>query len=208
MLAFDIETIADTTAIPLLPPCEAPSNYKDQAKIDAAVAEKTAERNAKLALDPDCCRIVAIGYTTSDDTIWVDVCEGEASEREALCAFWRRWSRIGQRPVGFNCVGFDLPVLIQRSRILGVPPAHLELRKYGCAAVDDLMLSLHHGGLTPFKGLAFWVKRLGLDVPEDTSTGKDVAGFVAADDWEAVKAHCASDVARTLALAQHLGVGR
>ena len=204
MLAFDLETVADLIAIPLLPPCEAPGNYTDPVKIAKAVAERTAEREAKLALDPDCCRIVAIGYTFLPGQAEVYACPTVEAERLALDLFWSRFSMPGAYPVGYNCVGFDLPVLIQRSRILNVAYPRLNLRKYGSPDCHDLMLDLSHGGLTQYKGLGFWCKRLALDVPEDATSGKDIAGLVAAEDWGAVEAHCRVDVIKTYALAQRL----
>jgi len=204
MLAFDLETVADLTVVPLLPPCEAPGNYKDPDKIAAAIAERTAERNAKLALDPDCCRIVAIGYTFLPGTAQVFACPTIEAERLALEMFWSTFSAPAAYPVGFNCVGFDLPVLIQRSRILRVDYPRLTLRKYGSSDCHDLMLDLSHGGLTNYKGLGFWVRRFGLDVPEDTTSGKDIAAFVEAECWDVVEAHCRVDVIKTYALAQRL----
>jgi len=204
MLAFDLETVADLTAIPLLPPCEAPGNYTDPVKIAKAVAERTAEREAKLALDPDCCRIVAIGYTFLPGEAEVYACPDVDAERCALDLFWSRFSAPAAYPVGFNCIGFDLPVLIQRSRLLRVDHPPVALRKYGSPDCHDLMLDLSHGGITAYKGLGFWVRRFGLDVPEDATTGKDIAALVAAEDWPAVEAHCRVDVIKTYALAQRL----
>jgi hypothetical protein len=207
MLAFDLETVADVTALPLLPPCEAPGNYKDPDKIAAAIAERTAERNAKLALDPDCCRIVAIGYTFLPGQAEVLVCPTIDAERLALDHFWQLWSAPGSYPVGYNCVAFDLPVLIQRSRILRVDYPRIMLRKYGTPDCHDLMLDLSHGGLTSYKGLGFWCQRFTLDVPEDATSGKDIAALVAANSpecWATVEAHCQIDVIKTYALAQVL----
>jgi hypothetical protein len=204
MLAFDIETVADTSAIPLLPEMSAPGNYKDPEKIAAAVAERTAERNAKLALDPDCCRIVALGYTYLPGQAEVYGCPTIDAERLVLDLFWQHFSAPSAYPVGYNCVAFDLPVLIQRSRLLRVDYPRIMLRKYGTPDCHDLMLDLSHGGLTSYKALGFWCRRFGLDVPEDNTSGKDIAALVAAEDWGAVEAHCKVDVIKTYALAQRL----
>lgn len=204
MLAFDLETYQDDIVIPWLPPCEAPGNYKDPDKIAAAVAEKTRERNSKLALDPDCCRIVALGYTTPTGEVRVETCRTDADEGTALELFWQQWSCPGSAPVGYNCVAFDLPVLIQRSRLLGVSYPRLNLRKYGTPDCYDLMLELSHGGMTASKSLGFWCRRFGLSVPDDTTSGKDIAALVAAEDWAAVERHCAIDVEKTYALARRV----
>ena len=182
----------------------APANLRDPDKIAAAIAERTAERNAKLALDPDCCRIVAIGWTFLPGEARVQTCPDEDAERLALDLFWANFSAPGAYPVGFNCVGFDLPVLIQRSRMLRVDHPRLQLKKFGSPDCHDLMLDLSHGGLTAYKSLGFWCARLGLDVPPDETKGKDIAAFVEAECWGAVEAHCRVDVIKTYALAQRL----
>jgi hypothetical protein len=204
MLAFDIETVSDESVIPLLPPCEAAGNLKDPEKIRASIAERTAARLSKLALDPDCCRIVAIGYTTPDGTIAVTTCADVEREANTIRLFWNQWGIVNHRPVGFNCVGFDLPVLIQRSRILGVTYPHVSIRKYGSPDCEDLMLDLSFGGLSDYHSLDFWCRRLNLDVPDDPYTGKDIAALVQADDWIGVEQHCRIDIAKTAALARRI----
>lgn len=201
-LPFDLETTGDPTCAEWLDPIQPPANYKDEAKIAAYVAEKTAERAAKLALDPDCCRIVCLGY---GDT--VTVCPDTDVEWSALSDFWRLFRECQDEPderlVGYNCVAFDLPVLIQRSRILNVPAPRIDLKKWGCPDVIDLMLLLSHGGLTGYKSLSFWCRRLGIDVPDDSS-GKDIAGMVAAGEWDRIVAHCRADLVKTKALADRI----
>lgn len=207
MLCFDIETAADESVIPLLAPMEPDSRLKDPEKIKASVAERTAARLSKLALDPDCCRIVAVGCTDAEGVIAVNACEDEEAEKYAIGFLWNQWAIVGHRPVGFNCVGFDLPVLIQRSRILRVAYPRVTIRKYGSPDCDDLMLDLSFGGLTDYHSLDFYCRRLALDVPEDYTSGKDIAALVASGDWQAVEAHCRADVARTYALAQRIYPG-
>ena len=204
MLVFDVETTADPTAIPLLPPCEAPGNFRDPETIATAIAERTAERNSRLALDPDCCRIVALGVTDTDGLVSVTLCPDVDVEQAALVTFWGAWSTPGSQPIGYNCVAFDLPVLIQRSRLLDVWMPRITLRKYGSPDCTDLMLDLSHNGLTGYKSLTFWCRRFALDVPEDQTSGKDGAALVAAGQWDTVAAHCHTDVVRTLALARRV----
>jgi hypothetical protein len=207
MLVFDLETASDESALPLLPPCSAPGNYKDPDKIAAAIAEKMAERNGRLALDPDCCRIVALGYTDVGGDVQVLPCRDEEDEVRALAQFWAAWAIVGERPIGYNCVAFDAPVLIQRSRILGVTSPYITLRKYGSPDMDDLMLDLSFGGLADYKTMRFWARRLALDVPKDATSGKDIAAFVASDDWAAIVEHCRLDVITTAALARRIYPG-
>ena len=183
-----------------------PSNYKDPEKIAAYILEAKAKQVSKLALDPACCRIVAIG-TCLDGTVTATVCPDVDVERKALTQFWETWDAgyVGGR-IGYNCIAFDLPVLLTRSRILGVPAPKLTLRKYGSPEVRDLMLELSFGGLVDYKSLNFWAKRLKLDVPKDDTTGKDIAALVSSADWNSVAHHVSVDVLKTYALAEYLNL--
>jgi hypothetical protein len=55
------------------------------------------------------------------------------------------------------------------------------------------------------RGLAFYCKRFGIEVADDTA-GKDIAALVAAEEWAKVEAHCTADVLKTAKLAQRVGV--
>ena len=208
-MIFDLETVAIPDAAEYVEPATAPANYKDQAKIDAYVAEATAKILDKAALDLDLCRIVAMGWDESTATSQLDPTVytmplGEPEERAMLRHFWQR---AGDRPLlGFNVVAFDLPVLLRRSLYLGVPTPPYTLSKYKHPQIIDLMQILSFDGLLPYRSLSFYAKRFGLDVPADDTTGADIARLVAAGDWDAVAAHCQTDVIKTRALARRIGV--
>jgi len=205
MLCFDLETASDDTCVAFLPEPEAPANYKKPEAIEEYKAEARLKQISKMALDPAACRIVAIG-TCLDGTVKVSVCPDTDVERKAIAQFWDMWDVGGDNPVGYNCVAFDLPVLLTRSRILGVPHPKPMLRKYGSPDVRDLMLEMSFGGLVDYKSLNFWCKRLKLDVPPDDTTGKNIADFVAAGDWHAVAHHCSVDVLKTYELAKYINL--
>src|SRR5574338_1442498 len=93
-------------------PVNAPANYKDPEKIAAYVAKATveaeekrikqqAERIAKCALDPDLCRIVALGWIESDGNEGLYHCSDEHAEATALMLFWLQQQRYSTL-VGFN----------------------------------------------------------------------------------------------------------
>ena len=124
--AFDIETAPLVDAELYLPAPKPRANLKDPAKIEADVAGKTAAALEKAALDQDLCRIVAAGWD-SDGMAESGVCENETQERQLLKRFWR--VSQGTTLVGFNCLGFDLPVLLRRSLYLGVRAPSLALNK-------------------------------------------------------------------------------
>jgi predicted PolB exonuclease-like 3'-5' exonuclease len=199
---LDIETTGLPEAAEYAEPVSAPANYKDEAKIAAYIAEKQAEQVGRAALDLDLCRVVAIGLmseVTSAPTAYT------GDERELLATLWDVLLKE-QNPVliGFNLIGFDLPVLIRRSQYLDVPHPHLVLDKYRTPHID-LMQRLTWNGLVKAKSLKFYAKRFGIPI-DDTVNGKDIPALVEAGDWEAVNRHVKSDVRLTAALAQRLGV--
>lgn len=228
-IVLDIETVALDDAGEYIPgPVQvdppdlttitAAKNLTDPAKIAASLAQRTAaamteyeEQHAKAqahyqkaladaALDPDLCRIVAIGWARGVDAqVWT---LSEELEIDGLQAFW---SRVGQSSfLGFNILVFDLPVLIRRSQYLGVSYPALNLDRYRTPHVD-LMQVLSFRGAQKFRSLDFYAKRFKIGIADPVS-GKDIAGLVQAGNWEAVRAHCQADLAKTRLLAQRLGL--
>lgn len=182
----------------------APANYKDEAKIAAYCESKRQEAINRAALDLDLCRIVAIGWNIEDiDEVPVAVCADDECEQEALRAFW---DDLDERTtVGFNQIGFDLPILLRRSLYLDVPAPILNLDKYRSNHVD-LQQRLSLNGTKPYRSLNWYAKRFTLDVPADDTAGKDIGQLVAEGQWDAVAAHCRADVLKTKALAKRLGL--
>jgi len=102
----DLETIADPDAVALVEPPSAPSNYKDPEKIAAYVADAKLKAISDMALRPAGCRVVALGLGDQ-----VTLCPDVDVEAAALRLFWATWAEMAII-VGFNFVGFDLPVLM------------------------------------------------------------------------------------------------
>jgi len=209
-LIVDVETIAIPDAGDYLEPVVAPSNYKDEAKIASYVVEKRAERLNSAALDCDLCQIVAVGMQLEgrDSEPRVLLCRDAASERYALDAFWTEMAIPGNRTrpiVGFNVLGFDLPVIARRSQYLGLwPNRNLVIDRYRSASVVDIYQRLSFNNLIKAHSLRFYGKRFGLEIEAPELSGADVAAYVEAGDWKAVERHCASDVALTYTLASRL----
>ena len=106
-----------------------------------------------------------------------------AQERDLLERFWRQ-SR-GATLVGFNCLSFDLPVLLRRSLYLGVRAPMFSLNKYRPGSIVDLMQRLAYQGTLPYRSLAFYCTRFGIMVPDEV-TGSDIGALVAAGEWSRV----------------------
>lgn len=201
-LIVDIETFAISDAVQYLEPAEAPSNYKDPAKIAAYIKEAETKLLDGCALDPDLCRIVALGYMLEDDERpVVSIAQTEAHERLILTQFWR--SAEDRQFITFNGFKFDLPVLMRRSLYLGVEHPILNLDKYRSNHLD-LYQRLTHNGTITGHSMRFYCARFGIQI-DDLTIGKDIAALVRAGEWEGVRAHCHADVLATKALAARLG---
>src|SRR3990167_16086 len=192
-LAFDIETCPmPGCADYLTDPVEAPSNWKDPIKIAQYINEAKQKQIAKAGLDLDLCEIVALAIQFPEpERIYAQTRESW-SEADMLDGFWRfvrTIQREGGNLVGFNCLGFDLPVLLRRSLYLGVDVPRVAIDKYRHEGVVDVAHELTFGGRTTWRSLAFYKKRFNLDVPDDPHDGADIARLVAENNWAAVEAH-------------------
>jgi predicted PolB exonuclease-like 3'-5' exonuclease len=204
-IVFDIETAPLPEAADYIEPAEAPANYKDPVKIAAAIAEKNAENLAKCGLDVDLCRVVAIGYQIEGDEepqAVVAVGGDGWSEDGLIRAFWAL--SAGKQLIGYNCLGFDLPVLLRRSLYLGVKAPRILIDRFKHPQVIDLMDELSYSGKLRLRGLSFYAKRFGLAV-HDELTGADIAQAVTDGRWDDIAAHVRADVLKTALLAERLG---
>jgi len=205
-LVFDIETCPMPTCREfLVEPIEAPSNYKDPAKIAAYIEEKKKTQIDQAALDLDLCEIVAIAGAFEDSS-WAQTRERN-SEEEMLRGFWRfvdTMHREGGLIIGFNCLGFDLPVLLRRSMYLAIPTPRISIDKYRHDGIVDLADVLTFGGKTKWRSLAFYCKRFG--IPYDNTDGAEVPQMVADGKWADIEMHVVEDVEATHALARRIGV--
>ncbi len=199
---FDIETAPLADAEAYIPPAKPRANLKDPAKIEADVREKTAASLERAALDPDLCRIVAAGWECDGRAESV-VCDHAEQEGHLLERFWTQTQ--GATLVGFNCLGFDMPVLLRRSLYLGVSAPSFALNKYRPGSIVDLMQLLAYQGTLTYRSLGFYCQRFGIEVPDDV-TGADIGALVAAEEWGKVHDHVRADVAKTTALARRVGV--
>jgi hypothetical protein len=204
-LVLDIETrpLPTEQLDAIAPEFRAPSNYKDEAKIAASIAEQRAEWRDRAALSALTGRVVLVGTfdTADNDTVQWHLDEaGGITEQMTLQAFWHDTWPEGVI-VGWNIKGFDLPFLVQRSRILGVDtPRDLFQGRYWNTRVRDLMDEwgcFAYGARTSLDSVA---RALGL--PGKTSTGKDSLTM----DMPELLAYNAADLATTAAVAKRMGI--
>jgi uncharacterized protein YprB with RNaseH-like and TPR domain len=196
----DVETAAIDDADQYIEPVEAPGNYKDPIKIAEYIAGAQAKAKDRCGLDPDLCRIVALGWMyASDDTPKVRLCKTVVEERAALEQFWTDVTAGDVSFVTFNGIKFDLPVLLRRSLYLHVQAPALNLDRYRTPHVD-LLAKLTYNGVLAAHSLRFYLSRFGIAI-DDLTTGKDIADLVREERWEDIAAHNRADVLGTRALA-------
>lgn len=206
-LVLDLETCGLPEAKDWLEPVAAPGNYKDEAKIAEFKAKAEAERLEKLALDPDCNRIVAMGFVDAaqgEPTVYL--MRDELEEREHLKMFAAIYRQQDTRLITFNGHRFDLPVLMRRAMYLDVNFPILNIDRYRSEHID-LWARLSFNGTISAHSLKFYAKRLGIGTLDKVS-GADIGRLVAEDtkeSWDAIHDHVLSDVGLTHALAMRLG---
>ena len=199
LLYFDVETAPMVGAADWIEPGDAPANYKDAEKIAAYIAAAQVKELEKAALDLDLCRVVAIGWALNDDPVQAVV---NLPEQDMLTAFWSDVREPGRAVVGFNCLGFDLPVLVRRSQYLGVSVPYLNITKHRHPGILDVMQLLSFDGLVRARSQSFYCRRFNITggAVADTITGADIGRLVDAGEWDKVSAHVVADVEKTRAL--------
>ena len=198
-LIFDIATAPLPDGASYLESPEPPANYKDPAKIAAWIEEATAKQIAKMALDPDLCWVSAIGSEPGGTTV------GPLDTEAKRLREW--WDRAEQWPVlGFNCLAFDLPVLIRRSQYLGLRIPPLELGRYRHPYVIDLLDELTFQGRLPARSLDFYCRRFGIDIQKPIA-GADEPQLALEGRWDDLTDNVSADVQRIGALAQKVRAG-
>ncbi len=211
-----LENAREFIAAPNLDDIKAPSNYVKAEAISDYVKRETAKRLAdferdctsKAALDFNTARIIALGWWTELGGTEAYLTADEEAERLALYAFWR--VARDRQIVGFYIRQFDLPMMIQRSRYLGVPHLMPDLGRYSRSnGVVDLYDLLTFNDLRAetimSRSVHSFCRRFGIPV-EDIVSGADIPALVAAGDWTAVDSHVRSDIALEVSLARRLGV--
>jgi hypothetical protein len=194
----------------------APSNYKDQAKIDEYIASKRAEIDAssderwrKTALDGAYGQIVVAAIAIDDATPVAFYRDNYVfAEREILRDLFAALDGANNltRPtfIGHNLVGFDLRFIFQRAVINNViPPAMIPFnaRPWDETVFDTMTAWAGVGNRVSLDKLcgAFGLPKKGSEIGEEID-GSKVWDYVRSGRIADVAEYCKADVERTRAL--------
>lgn len=229
MLFFDCESYrianaAEFLPLVVVPPVKADGRLKDADKIAAdleakeaarqkEIAERTQQQLDDCALNPYTARVIALGWSwAAEDIVTVRVAHTETMEAELLRDFWAMVAdpMTGHVVplVGYNSRGYDLPLLVVRSRLLGVKAPKLHLDRWRSPHPDVMRELLLDEAIKPPKGMGsqrWFAQRLGLPM-DDAFSGAEIAQLVESGNWDAIESHCRWDVSTTKALAAWCGL--
>ena len=172
---------------------------RDQAK-DAAAA-----RLKLLSVTPEFCSICALGYALGDEPARSLVVgqkkqpDGDEliTELDILEQFWQLVSTCGPL-VGFNCLGFDLPVIFIRSFLLDAGPCRkIDTTPWKDDVIDLMQKRYPKGGQRGLKDLA---KIMGFTIPAGDCDGSKVHELVQAGQLDQVAEYVRSDIDVTRSL--------
>jgi hypothetical protein len=128
---FDIETAPYLTdkLEKLMPEFEAPSNYKDASKIQAAIEEKKQKWIDNAALNPMLSHVAVIGYERNKD-LYVKESDnrGDYQVVKDFVDICKQGYNGELTIIGWNIFEFDLPYLIRRAWKHKLDTSHIQLR--------------------------------------------------------------------------------
>jgi predicted PolB exonuclease-like 3'-5' exonuclease len=224
VLYFDVETIPDYSRSDLWQQgIVAPDPPVTATPEEAAfLAQQYQKRQMKrMALQPEACQIVGLNVILGDGepkSGWageINPATGQAfSESDLLTLFWS-WAAQCPRLIGFNCLRFDIPVILTRSALLGVMPTvnFFDEKPWSDRVVDLLRRRFKDASRDSYMSLKALRRVLQLPIPEKyaevmDNTGADVESLYLqflAGDQEALrllKLYGELDVLSTKLLAQ------
>lgn len=205
-LVLDIETLPLLSALNAPYPSQdrlPPANYKNadaiagwREKDEAAWRE---QRIKECSLTPRLGRVACLGWAVDDDYPGTREAPGESDEHTLIDCFWNLVPKAN-RIVTFNGA-FDLRFLVVRSAILGITPCLSSgvghwFQRYRTLPHFDTRAVLTGWDDRQTGKLNEWCAAFGIEC-EDTTSGADVYGLAQRGEWDAIAAHCRSDVEQT-----------
>jgi len=150
-------------------------------------AAKDANRKT-MSVTPEMCRICSLGWAMGDEPPMASVFgekngtkDHDTYERAVLKKFWELAKRA-KLIVGYNHLGFDLPVIYVRSALLGVTPTRqIDLKPWGGEVCDVMAVRWPKGRSKEMKDFA---RILGVPIPAGDVDGSQVEELLKADPFK------------------------
>ena len=118
----------------MMPVFEAPSNYKDAAKISASIEEKKTDWISKASLNPMASYAATIGYKIDDGPSYLDFCANTEGDENSDKDIIQRFINVCEKGfngelviVGWNIFEFDLPYIVRRAWKHGINTSSIQL---------------------------------------------------------------------------------
>ena len=192
LIFVDIETVPGEQ-IPSLDEISAPSNYKDEAKIQAYKEANQIELWKKQALNSMQGRIICIGYTIDDSPQMIT-----GDEANILSLFESKISELFYMNnyifCGWNIGSFDLPWLWRKSIQHDLPKLRKMIPKDNRTAYIDLM-KVWASDYKDFVSLDSCAKFL--NIPHETEKGSSVFDWWQKGEIDKIADHCCKDILTT-----------
>lgn len=166
-----------------------------------AVEDAREERIKLLSVTPEYCSIAALGWAVGDKEpqsivagdVYTD--DGEVADETVILETLWKLVKVHAPVIGFNILGFDLPVVFVRSYLLGIPSTKLlDLKPWGKDVCDVMFARFPKGGGKKLKTLA---KLMGIEVPAGDTDGGNVYPLMQAGEFAKVHEYVRSDIVVT-----------
>ncbi len=172
-------------------------------RVEEAEKKHTDDFAEKAALDACRGQVLAIGYL-SERGPRID----DRDEKSMLVQFWdifRSTSGDGRKMVGFNIYGFDLPMLVRRTWLLGlrVPIDVIDRNRFWHPCFIDLAEVYRLGVYGEYKGINEIGLSMGIGGKLDGVSGKDFHKLWATDRQKA-KEYLLRDLELTKGIAERI----
>lgn len=142
-----------------------------QCHVTSQAARVAAEeaRIKKMSVTPEMCKIAALGFAIGElEPVSLVVGIDGVTEEGILEVFWGL-ARQHAPVIGFNCLGFDLPVIFVRSAMLGVSPTkRFDLKPWSTDVIDLMVARYPRSGATRMKELC---RMLEIEIPAGDTDG-------------------------------------
>ena len=213
---FDIETCPARPDVlkALMPDFEGRGGTKDPAKIKEQIAAKQQAFIEDAPLHAEIGQVTMIGYIKSDGKFYCDSQSKTLSEANILREFWALWKAttmgtqlvVDAKFIGHYIRGFDVPFLIRRSWILGVPVPYNVLTDRGY--LNDKFVDVHAtwqlGDKQESISLEMLSKVFGVRQKGKAMSGAEVpAAWLAGKHKECID-HCRDDLEITKAVHEQM----